>query len=144
MVQARDRPFSLIGTPHSSARYHQSGWGFLEKGSTTMNIRKLCTNGAVAVLVAAGAVAIAAPAEARLACNQYGTCWWTGDTPDAQRDNSDYYAQKWGVHIRNGDREDYDHYRGHGYHHARFHGNVEFNNGYYYRDRDYDNDYDRY
>jgi hypothetical protein len=108
----------------------------------TMNIRNLCTHGALAALMTAAAIAIASPADARLACNQYGNCWWTGDTSDAQRDNSDYYAQKWGVNIRNGDREGYDrdNYRGRGYHHARFHGNFEYNN--YNHDRDYDNDRD--
>ena len=111
----------------------------------TMNVRKLCMHGALAALTAAGAVAIASLADARLACNQYGTCWWTGDTPDHARANSDYYAHKWGVRIVNGDRDrdyDRDYYRG--YHHSRFHGNFEFNNNGYYRDRDYDNEYDRY
>src|SRR5947209_6837935 len=94
---ARCRPFSL-----------RSG-ASQKKGAMTMNVRQLFMHGALAALTAAGAVAIVSPADARLACNQYGTCWWTGDTPDYARANSDYYAHKWGVRIVNGDRDrDYD------------------------------------
>lgn len=109
-----------------------------------MNIRKLCTHAAVAALMAAGVVAASSPAQARLACNQTGTCWWTGDTPEWQRNNSDYYAHKWGVRIVNGGDRDYDN---HGYYRSnyrdrdRFHGYFGFNTGYRHYDRDYDNDH---
>ena len=99
-----------------------------------MNIRKLCTHGATALLVAAGAAALASPAQARLQCNQTGDCWWTGDTPEYQRANSDYYAQKWRVRIHNHDR---------GYH-AGWYGDHRYHDwqaGYRY-DRDYNRDRD--
>ena len=102
-----------------------------------MNIRKLCTHAAFAAAMAAGAVAIATPAQARLECNQQGACWWTGDTPEWQRNHSDYYANKWGVRINSG-RGYYEHsyYRDRDRDHDRY-----FNTGYRH-DRDYDRDYD--
>ena len=107
-----------------------------------MNIRKLCTHAAFAAAMAAGAVAVATPAQARLECNQQGTCWWTGDTPEWQRNHSDYYAQKWGVRIVNGGERGYyehDYYRDRDRDHDRY-----FNTGYRHYDRDYDRDYDNY
>jgi hypothetical protein len=111
-----------------------------------MNIRKLCTNGAIATLVAASAVAIAAPAQARLECNQQATCWWTGDTPEWQRANSDYYARKWNVRIVNGGYGDYDrsYYHGDYRDRDRDHFRFGFSTGYRNYDRDYDYDRDTY
>jgi hypothetical protein len=78
-------------------------------GGLNMNVRKLCAHGAVAAMLATGVALKASPAEARLVCNQYGHCHWTGDTPRYQRENSNYYESKWNVQIHNG-RHDNDNY----------------------------------
>jgi hypothetical protein len=59
-------------------------------GGLNMNVRKLCAHGAVAAMLATGVALMASPAEARLVCNQYGHCYWTGDTPRYQRETSNY------------------------------------------------------
>ena len=100
-----------------------------------MNMRKLCAHGAVAAVLATGVAMIASPAEARLVCNQYGHCHWTGDTPRYQRQNSDYYESKWNVQIHNG-----RHYNDSGYYYGGYNGDRRYRD----RDRDYDDDDDRY